>query len=80
MKLHYIATMFVTGAAAAAIAAAPSASATSTVTGPDGGASTATNQRQGHVAIQVAPPTVSDARSYGEFSSPGPLQGNLSRD
>jgi hypothetical protein len=68
MKLHYIATLFVTGAAAAAIAAAPSASAASAVTN--------TETRPGNVEIQVQPPTVSDARSYGQFSSPAPFFGD----
>jgi hypothetical protein len=76
MKLHYIATLFVTGAAAAAIAAAPSASAASAITSPDMDGSTATNQRPGHVAIQAEPPTVSDARSYGQYSSPAPILGD----
>jgi hypothetical protein len=68
MKLHYIATLFVTGAAAAAIAAAPYASAASAVT--------STDTRPGNVEIRVQPPTVSDARSYGQFSSPAPFLGN----
>jgi hypothetical protein len=76
MKLHYIATLFVTGAAAAAIAAAPSASAASVITSPATGGSTTTNQRPGNVEIQAEPPTVSDARSYGQFSSPAPFLGN----
>jgi hypothetical protein len=77
MKLHYIATLFVTGAATAAIAAAPSASAAaSAITSPDTGGSTTTSQRPGHVAIQAEPPTVSDARSYGQYSSPAPILGD----
>jgi hypothetical protein len=68
MKLHYIATLFVTGTAAAAIAAAPYASAASAVTN--------TETRPGNVEIQVQPPTVSDARSYGQFSSPAPFFGD----
>ena len=77
MKMRYIATVFMTGAAAAAIAAAPSAFAAATpITSADTESSTTLNQRPGHVAIQVAPPSVSDARSYGQFSSPAPFLGN----
>jgi hypothetical protein len=68
MKLHYIATLLVTGAAGAAIAAAPTASAAS--------AATSTETRPGNVEIRVQPPTVSDARSYGQFSSPAPIFGD----
>jgi hypothetical protein len=67
MKLQYIATLFVTGAAAAAVAAAPSASAA--------GASASTNTKPGNVEIQVKPGPVSDAHSYGQFSSPVALLG-----
>ena len=76
MKLRYIATAIATGAAAAAIAAAPGASAATPVTSIDGGGTTTTHQTPGHVSIQVTPPHVSKARSYGEFSSPAPFFGN----
>ena len=75
MKLRYIATAIATGAAAAALAAAPGASAAIPVTSIDGGGTT-THQTPGHVSIQVTPPHVSKARSYGEFSSPAPFFGN----
>jgi hypothetical protein len=68
MKLHYIATLFVTGAAPSASAANPS-----TIT--DTGGSTITD-KQGHTAVVVHPPSVSDARSYGQFSSPAPILGD----
>jgi hypothetical protein len=76
MKLHYIATLFVTGAAAVAIAAAPSASAASAITKPDTGGSVHTYQRPGNVELRVEPPQVSDTRSYGQFSSPAPFLGD----
>lgn len=76
MKLRYIATVLATGAAAAAIAAAPGASAASPVTSTDTGGTTTTSQTAGHVSIQVTPPNVSKARSYGEFSSPAPFFGD----
>jgi hypothetical protein len=77
MKLHYIATLFVTAAAAAAIAVAPSASAASAITSADTRPSSVEIDRgPGNVEIQVAPPSVSDARSYGQFSSPAPFLGD----
>jgi hypothetical protein len=77
MKLHYVATLFVTAAAGAAIAAAPAASAASAITSADTRPnSVETDTRPGNVEIQVAPPTVSDARSYGPFSSPAPFLGD----
>jgi hypothetical protein len=75
MKLHYIATLFVTGAAAVAIAAAPSASAASAIA-TDTGGSVDTHQTPGNVELRVEPPQVSDARSYGQFSSPAPFLGD----
>jgi hypothetical protein len=76
MKLRYIATMLATGAAAAAIAAAPGASAANAITSTNPGGTATTTQSPGSVSIQVAPPHVSKARSYGEFSSPAPFFGN----
>jgi hypothetical protein len=76
MKLRYIATVVATGAAAAAIAAAPGASAANPVTSTNTGGTTTTSQTPGHVSIQVTPPLVSKARSYGEFSSPAPFFGD----
>jgi hypothetical protein len=74
MKLGILTSVLVTGAAAAAIAAAPAAGAANPVTVDRGGEGNATvTQRQGHVNIAVTPPDVSDARSYGEFTSPAPL-------
>jgi hypothetical protein len=76
MKLRYIATMLATGAAAAAIAAAPGASAANAITSTNPGGTATTTQSPGSVSIQVTPPQVSKARSYGEFSSPAPFFGN----
>jgi hypothetical protein len=76
MKLGYIATMVMTGVAAAAIAVAPSASAANPNTGTDGGNAITTHQTPAHVAMQATPPDVSDARKYGQFSSPAPLLGD----
>jgi hypothetical protein len=71
MKRSYVASVFITGAVAMAIAAAPSAFAAAVpVTGTDGGGGVSTTQRQGHVHIKATPPAVSDARSYGESSTP----------
>jgi hypothetical protein len=77
MRLHYIATLFVTGAAAAAIAAAPSAFAANAVTGTDARPnSVVVDTSPGNTEIQVQPRSVSDARSYGEYSSPAHLLGD----
>lgn len=77
MKLHYIATLFVTGAATAAIAAAPAASAANAITSADTRpVSIQTDTRPGNTEIEVTPPNVSDARSYGPFSSPWPFLGD----
>jgi hypothetical protein len=77
MKLHYIATLFVTAAAAAAASAAPTASAASAITSSDTTPSSVViNARSGNVEVHVSPPAVSDARSYGQFSSPAPFLGD----
>jgi hypothetical protein len=73
MKLGIISSVIIAGAAAAAIAAAPSAVATTPVTSPGGGGNATVTQRPGHTSIAVTPPGVSDARSYGEFSSPAAI-------
>lgn len=73
MKFGLITSAFIMGSAAAAIAVAPSALAATTITNPDGGANSTTTQRPGHVAIVVTPPEVSDARSYGESSTPAAI-------
>lgn len=77
MKLHYIATLFVTGAAAAAIAAAPAASAASAITSADTRpVGVEIDSRPGNTEVEVTPSAVSDARSYGQFSSPAPFLGD----
>jgi hypothetical protein len=77
MKLHYIATLFVTTAVGAAIAAAPTVSAANAIASADTrSVSVEIDTRPGNVEIQVAPPAVSDARSYGQFSSPAPFLGD----
>jgi hypothetical protein len=75
MKFSHIATLAITGAAAAAIATAPAASAASVGfhAAPIGATIT---QRDGHVHIHATPPPVSEPRSYGEFASPAFLLGN----
>ena len=74
MKLGIISSVFIAGAAAAAIAAAPSAfGAAVPITPTDPGGNSTLTQRPGHVHMKVTPPDVSDARSYGEFTSPGPI-------
>jgi hypothetical protein len=76
MKLHYIATLFATAAAAAAVAAAPTAAAASTVTSADTRPTgVVIDTRPGNTEVHVSPPAVSDARSYGQFSSPAPFLG-----
>lgn len=74
MLRRFIAPALMTAAAAAAIAAAPIAAA-NPGPGIDDGTSVTINERPGHVSIQSEPPTVSDARSYGDFSSPAPFLG-----
>jgi hypothetical protein len=77
MKLHYIATLFVTGAAAATITAAPTASATSAINSVETRpVSVEIDSKPGNVEVEVAPPAVSDARSYGQFSTPAPFLGD----
>lgn len=77
MKLHYIATLFVTAAAGAAIAAAPAASAASAITSPDiEPVGVVIDSSPGNVEVEVTPPAVSDARSYGQFSTPAPFLGD----
>lgn len=74
MKLSNIATLLITGTAAAAIAAAPAAAGASV--GADAARPGATiTQRDGHVHIHATPPKVSEPRSYGEFASPAHLLG-----
>jgi len=74
MKLGIISSVFIAGAAAAAIVAAPSAvAANPSTTSTDGSGTTTTTKRDGHTQITVTPPDVSDARSYGEFTSPAPI-------
>ena len=75
MKFSHIATLVITGAAAAAIATAPAASAASTgvAAAPTGATIT---QRDGHVHIHATPPPVSEPRSYGDFASPAHLLDN----
>ena len=71
MKLRHLASIAITGAAAAAIAAAPAAVAVpSSDTAPTGVTIT---QRNGHVAIDASPDPVSPPRSYGQYSSPAPF-------
>ena len=70
-KFGFIATLIATGATALTLAAAPAAFAAAIA--PDG--TTSIDQRPGHAAIVVTPPAVSDARSYGQFSSPAPFFG-----
>lgn len=72
MKLRYLATLAVTGAAAAAIAAAPAALAAGPTIDTIPAGATIT-QRDGHVAIDATPDKVSEPRSYGQFSSPLPF-------
>ena len=75
MKFSHIATLVITGAAAAAIATAPAASAASV--GVDAAPTGATiTQRDGHVHIHATPPPVSEPRSYGEFASPALILGD----
>jgi hypothetical protein len=77
MNMRHIATLILSGAAVAAIGAAPSASAADVSTGGDAGSDRVViNSRPGNTEIRVEPPSVSDARSYGEFSSPAPLLGD----
>jgi hypothetical protein len=71
MKMGIVSSAFIAGAAAAAIAAAPTAVASTPVISPGG--NTTVTQRPGHTSIVVTPPGVSDARSYGEFSSPADI-------
>jgi hypothetical protein len=71
MKVRHIASIAITGAAAAAIAAAPIAAA-SPVTDPAPAGATIT-QRDGHVHIDATPDKVSEPRSYGQWSSPAPF-------
>ncbi|WP_237573283.1 hypothetical protein [Mycolicibacterium lacusdiani] len=75
MKFSHIATLVITGAAAAAIVTAPAASAASVGvdTAPTGATIT---QRDGHVHIHATPPPVSEPRSYGEFASPALILGD----
>ena len=75
MTKGFIATMFMTAAAAAAIAAAPTASAAAVPT-PGIDTDSSTTQGPGSVAIQAEPPAVSDARSYGQYSTPAPFLGD----
>jgi hypothetical protein len=72
MKMGIVSSVFIAGAVAAAIAAAPLAVASTPVVSPGGGNTTVTH-RPGHTSIVVTPPGVSDARSYGEFSSPADI-------
>lgn len=71
MKFRHIATIAITGAAAAAIAAAPTAVA-APIAEPLSAGATIT-QRDGHVHIDATPDTVSPPRSYGQFSTPAPF-------
>lgn len=72
MKKRYLATLVGTGAAAAAIVAAPAASAALPTLDAMSQGVTVT-QRDGHTHINATPDPVSPPRSYGPFSSPGPL-------
>jgi hypothetical protein len=75
MKFSHIATLVITGAAAAAIATAPAGSAAGVgVDAPPTGATI--TQRDGHVHIDATPPPVSEPRSYGEFASPALILGD----
>jgi hypothetical protein len=77
MKLPYIATLFATGAAAAAIAGAPAGSAASPIMSADTRpVGVEIDSRPGNTEVEVTPPAVSDARSYGQFSSPAPFFGD----
>jgi hypothetical protein len=73
MELHYITSLFVIGAAAAAVVAAPVASAAGADTRPD---RVVIDTNPGNTEIQVSPPAASEARSYGQFSSPAPFLGD----
>lgn len=74
MKMGIISSLFIAGAAAAAIVAAPSAvAANPDIRSTDGSGNTTTTKREGHTRIVVTPPDVSDARSYGEFTSPAEI-------
>ena len=74
MIRRFIAPALMTAAAAASIAAAPIAVA-APIAGLDGGGTTTTTTRDGHVAIQAQPPSVSEPRSYGEFPNAIPFLG-----
>jgi hypothetical protein len=77
MNMRHIATLILSAAAAAAIGAAPSASAANIITGADARPNRVViDTRPGNTEVQVEPPTVSDVRSYGQFSSPAPLLGD----
>lgn len=70
MKMGIISSVLIGGAAATAIIAAPSAvAANPDVRSTDSSGNATTTKRDGHTRITVTPPDVSDARSYGEYTS-----------